>query len=476
MQEGFKMASEDKFIKMTTTPIPKLVVSLAVPTIISMLVTSFYNMVDTYFVGKINTEATAAVGVVFSMMAVIQALGFTFGHGSGTLLARKLGERENEEAERVANAGFFFSIICGICVTVLGLCFLRPLSYFLGATDNSIDYVMDYMRIILIGAPFIMSSFVLNNQLRYQGRAMFSMIGILIGAVLNLILDPLLIFTFQMDIKGAAYATIIGQIVSFIVLLFLTHNKGNIPITLKRNPFVMRLFFPIFSAGVPSLFRQGLASISVMLLNRTIGSVAGTAELADAAIAGMSIVSRITMFANSALIGFGQGFQPVCSYNYGAKLYGRVREAFWFCVKVAAVFLLGVSLVGIFGAEFLVQLIRKDDIEVMKIGVFALRAQATTFTLGAWIVMCNMMLQACGQSLMASIVASCRQGVCLIPLLLTLPYFMGVTGVQIAQPISDVITLIVSLVFGLYFLNKMKKMETVSVKTAEKPEEAEQKE
>ncbi len=456
------MTQEEKFVRMTTEPVPRLVGSLAVPTIISMLVTSFYNMVDTYFVGKINTSATAAVGVVFSLMAIIQAFGFLFGHGAGNYMARKLGEKDREEATVIANAGFFFCLCFGIIFMIVGLVFVEPLAYLLGSTETILPYAIDYMKIILIGSPYMMASFVLNNQMRYQGNAMYAMWGIIAGAIINIVLDPILIFEFDMGIKGAAYATIISQAISFLLLLFATRVGGNIPITLKKNPFCFRVLPEIIFGGMPSLCRQGIASVSVMLLNTCAKSVAmatagaiSPTVYADAAIAGMSIVSRVTMFANSALIGFGQGFQPVCSFNYGAKLYKRVKEAFWFCVKASFVFLIVIAVLGFVFSPQLVEIFRKDDPLVTEIGAFALRVQCITFPLNAWIVMCNMLLQACGQAFVASIVALCRQGICFIPLLFILPPIFGMTGIQIAQPVADVFTLIISMIAGLSFLKKL---------------------
>ena len=461
------MTQEEKYVKMTTEPVQRLVGTLAVPTIISMLVTSFYNMVDTYFVGKINTSATAAVGVVFSLMAIIQAMGFLFGHGAGNYMARKLGEKDNEEAEIIGNAGFFFCLVFGFIFMILGLIFVEPLAYALGSTKTILPYAVDYMKIILLGCPYMMASFVLNNQMRYQGNAIYAMIGIVIGAAINIILDPLLMFAFDMGIKGAAWATVISQAVSFILLLRLTRYGGNIKISLKKNPFCFRVLPEIVKGGMPSLCRQGIASISVILLNtcakeiametaKTMSSVVSLELYADAAIAAMSIVSRVTMFANSALIGFGQGFQPVCSFNYGAKLYDRVKEAFWFCVKASFLFLVAIAVLGYIFSPEIVSFFRDDDIRVTAIGTFALRAQCITFPLNAWIVMCNMMLQACGQAFIASIVALCRQGICFIPTLLILPQIFGMTGIQIAQPVADVFTLAITLLAGLHFLNKLK--------------------
>lgn len=448
------MNQEEKYIQMTTTPVPKLVCSLAVPTIISMLVTSFYNMADTFFVGKLDTQSTAAVGVVFSVMAIIQAVGFFFGHGSGNYISRKLGSKEFEDASAMAANGFFLSLLSGVIIAVLGIIFLNPLSVALGSTLTILPYTKRYLRIILLGAPFMTSSLVLNNQLRFQGRASFAMVGIVTGAVINIVLDPVLIFGFHMGISGAATATVFSQFCSFLLLVLMTRKGGSILIrfkNLKVNAYYLK---EIFRGGVPSLCRQGLGSIAVIFLNHAAGNYG------DAAIAGMSIVSRITMFANSALIGFGQGFQPVCGYNYGAKLYGRVREGFYFCVKYAFIFLVVVSvLCGIFSPD-IVALFRKEDAEVIEAGALALRLQCITFPLNAWIVMSNMMLQSIGKALKASIVAGARQGYLFIPLILILPVFFGLLGVQMTQAVADVFTLILSIPLTLSVLKEMKAAES----------------
>lgn len=444
------MNQEEKFIQMTTTPVPKLVCSLAVPTIISMLVSSFYNMADTFFVGKLDTQSTAAVGVVFSVMAIIQAIGFFFGHGSGNYISRKLGSKELDEASTMAANGFFLSFFSGIVIALLGIIFINPLSVALGSTPTILPYTIKYLRIILIGSPFMTSSLVLNNQLRFQGRASFAMVGIVTGAVLNIVLDPLLIFGFHMGISGAAVATVFSQFCSFLLLVLMTRKGGSIVIRFKNLKVNFHFIREIFRGGVPSLCRQGLASIAVIFLNRAAGIYG------DAAIAGMSIVSRITMFANSALIGFGQGFQPVCGFNYGAKLYGRVREGFAFCVKYAFVFLVVVSLLcGIFSPN-IVALFRKEDAQVIETGALALRLQCITFPLNAWIVMSNMMLQSIGKALKASIVAGARQGYFFIPYILILPLCFGLLGVQMTQAVADVSTLILSVPLTLSVLNEMK--------------------
>lgn len=450
------MTQEEKIIYLTTEPIPPLIWRMAIPTIISMLVTNFYNMADTFFVGRINTQSTAAVGVVFSIMALIQAVGFFFGHGSGNYISKKLGAKRFEDASKMAATGFFSAFVVGVIICIIGLIFLEPLSIILGSTPTIFPYTKDYLSIILIGTPFIMSSFVLNNQLRYQGSASYAMAGIVTGAIINIGLDPILIFGFNMGISGAAIATTVSQIISFILLLVGCQKGNNIRISVKNFTPQLYYFKEMFRGGFPSLCRQGLASVAQVSLNFAAGIYGGA--MADAAIAGMSIVSRVSMFANSALIGFGQGFQPVCGMNYGAKKYDRVREAFWYCVKRAFVFLIIVSIIGVVFSKPIVTLFRKDDIDVINIGAFALKMQAGVFFLNAWIVMSNMMLQSVGKALKASVVASARQGLFFIPLIFILPNFLGLTGVQICQPISDIFTFIIAIPLTLGVLREFKEL------------------
>lgn len=441
--------ADEKRKYMLETPVKKLVCSLAVPTIFSMLITSFYNIVDTFFVGKINTQATAAVGVVFSLMAIIQAVGFFFGHGSGNYISRKLGAGEMEEAEKMSSVGFFSAFIAGIILMAVCLIFVRPLALLLGSTETILPYAVTYLWIILLGAPAMTSSLVLNNQMRFQGSAFYAMIGIVSGAALNMALDPLLIFAFGLGIAGAAMATTISQYLSFILLLIMIRKGGNVQIRFCNFKPNLHYYKEMVRGGMPSLCRQGLASIATICLNFSAG------KFGDAAIAGMSIVSRISMFANSALIGFGQGFQPVCGFNYGAGKYKRVLEAFRFCVKYAFLFLLVVGAAGFVFAPELVALFRKEDMDVIEVGTAALRYQVVVFPLGSWMVMCNMMLQSIGKGLKASIVASARQGLCFVPLILILPHFFGLVGVEICQAVSDVLTLIISVPIGLSVIREM---------------------
>lgn len=433
------MSQDEKYRMMTEAPIPGLIGKLAVPTIISMLVTSFYNMADTFFVGRIGTSATAAVGVAFPVMSIIQALGFFCGHGSGNSISRKLGAQKNDAAEELAATGFFGGLLLGALVLIFGLLFLTPLSRILGSTDTILPYTKEYLSIILIGAPWMTAQFVLNNQIRFQGNAFYAMIGVGTGAVLNIILDPILIFGFRMGISGAALATVFSQLISFFLLLAGVHFSGCIPIRLKNVRFHRERLREIAGGGLPSLFRQGLGSVATMTLN-----IAAN-PYGDAAIAAMSVVSRIFMFAISALIGFGQGFQPVCGFNYGAKKYGRVREAFWFCVKVSTIFLFALSILGFLLSGHLIGIFR-DDPEVIRIGTAAVRFQCATLILNGWIVMNNMMTQTMGKTFYASLLASARQGLFFIPILLILPRILGLIGIQSAQAAADLFAFLLSVV------------------------------
>lgn len=449
------MTQEDKFQMMTTAPIPGLVGRLAVPTIISMLITSIYNMADTFFVGRIGTSATAAVGVAFPVMTVIQALGFFCGHGSGNSISRKLGAHDTKAAEELAATGFFAGLSAGILVMILGLLFLTPLSRILGSTETILPYTEDYLRIILLGAPFMSAQFVLNNQIRFQGNAFYAMIGITAGGVLNIILDPVFIFIFHMGISGAALATILSQFVSFVLLLVGVRTSNCIPIRLRNVRLSGGRLREITGGGLPSLFRQGLASVATMTLN-----IAAN-PYGDAAIAAMSVVSRIMMFTNSTLIGFGQGFQPVCGFNYGAGKYARVREAFRFCVKVSTVALLALSILVALLSGHLIGIFRNDP-DVITIGTTALRFQCATLVLNGWIIMNNMMMQTMGKTLYASVLASAKQGLFFIPALLILPYFFGLTGIQAAQAAADVLSFLITTILYRKVMQDMKKEEQLS--------------
>jgi len=444
---------EEKRKYLTEEKIPTLVLNMAVPSIISMLITSFYNMADTFFVGQIGTTATAAVGVIFPLMSIIQALGFTFGHGSGNYISRKLGQGEVEDAKKMAATGFVSALIAGAIFGLVGLIFLDGLVGILGATPTIAPYARQYAMYILIGTPFMASSLVLNNQLRFQGSAFFGMIGMGVGAVLNIALDPLFIFVLDMGVSGAALATILSQIVSFCLLLRGCTRGGNIAISLKNFSPSWARYKEIARGGAPSLFRQGLGSVATICLNFAAGIYG------DAAIAGMSIVTRLLQFANSAIIGLGQGFQPVCGFNYGAKLYGRVRKAFWFTVSLAFCVLLIGSIVGIAFAPQIIAIFRKEDLEVIKIGALSLRLQCIFLPLSAFVVGSNMMLQTIGKPVKASISAAARTGLFFVPAILILPQFFGLLGVQMSQAVADLCSFVLCVPLAGTTLLEMKRLE-----------------
>ena len=439
------MEQHEKYVRMTTEPIPKLIGRLAVPTTITMLVTAFYNMADTFFVGLLdNTSATGAVGVVFSFMAIIQAIGFFFGQGTGNYISRRLGQERTEEAQRMASIGFYSSLLLGVLLSVVGLCFLEPLVRLLGSTETILPYAKEYLGVILLGAPFMIGSLVLNNQLRYQGNAFYSMLGIGTGAILNVILDPVFIFTLDMGVTGAAVATALSQFVGFFVLLFCTTRGDNLRLRLSLFRPRWRDYGEILRGGLPTLCRQGLSSLSTIGLNFMAGVFGG-----DAAIAAMAIATKVMHLAFSALLGFGQGFQPVCGFNFGAGLYRRVRAGFWFCVRLGTVLLLIASAAGFVFAPQLVGLFSSDP-EVLRIGGLSLRLHCISFPTIAWVTMSTMMMQTINRVGRASFLSMARQGIFFLPLVVGLPWLFSLAGgtpllgVQLAQPLADGLTFLSS--------------------------------
>ena len=427
---------------MANAPISKIIPKLAVPTIISMLVTSIYNMADTFFVSQLGTSASGAVGIIFSAMAIIQALAFMIGMGTGNFIARMIGAGNRKLAEELASIAFFTGFGVGLVIAVIGNANIGQLVRMLGSTETIAPYAEAYASYIFVAAPFMICSFIMNNLLRFQGKALFAMVGITTGGVLNMVLDPIFIFGLDMGTAGAALATGLSQFISFCILLFMCNSREEcISIHPKKFKPTLAIYGEIIHGGLPSLGRQGIASIATIIMN-TMAQPYG-----DAAIAAMSIVNRFMMFVGSAMIGFGQGYQPVCSYCFGARLYDRVKKACVYCVKVSTIFLLAVSVIGLIFSGNIIQMFRKDDLEVIRIGTLALRLQLLTMPLQGLVVMGgNMTPQSIGYGIRATIVSTARQGWLLIPILLcTVPVF-GVLGIQMAQPIADVGTFILAAV------------------------------
>ena len=433
----------DNYTYLTQAPVHRVIITMAIPTIISMLVTGLYNIADTFFVGKIDTQATAAVGVVFSLMFFVQAMGFFFGHGSGNYISRELGARRHENAVKMASTGFFSSFLVGVIVLILGEIFLTPLSLMLGSTPTILPYTEDYMQVILLGAPFLTSSLTLNNQMRLQGNANFAMYGIVTGAILNVVLDPILIFTCGLGVSGAAWATVIGQAVSFVILFLMTRRGENIAIHFRNFSPSLQRYKEIFYGGSPSMMRQGLACIATMSLNLAAG------VYGDSAIAAMSIVGRIAMLSFAVVIGLGQGFQPVCGFCYGAGLYDRLKEAYKFTVTIGTIFLIVLAIIGWMISGTLIGVFR-DDPEVIAIGVVALRWQLCVFPVNALILASNMLAQTCRKPWRANILAAARQGLFFIPLIFILPSYFGLLGVEMCQAVSDVLSFMLTVPIVIY--------------------------
>ena len=460
-------AQQAQYIKMTQTPIPKLVMGLAVPTILSMLITSIYNLADTFFVGQISTSASGAVGVVSSLMAVIQAIGFMLGHGAGSIISRKLGSGDAPAASRFASTSFFTAVGAGAALGVFGIAGLTPLMRLLGSTETILPHARDYAFYILLAAPFMMSSLVMNNILRYEGKASFAMIGLVTGGVLNMVLDPVFIFGFGMGTGGAGLATGLSQIVSFLILLSMyLRGKTVSKLALRHYTRSGREIAAILTTGLPSFGRQGLASFASMMLN------VAARPYGDAAVAAMSIVSRIFQFLfqflMSVALGVGQGFQPVASYNYGAQKFHRVRAACLFTIGASFVLMTALAAVCYGNGDALVRLFRDDD-AVTAIALPAFRWQCIATLLQPVLVCGNMLFQSVGKAGRATFLSCCRQGIFFIPLIAVLPNVWGLAGVQYSQPIADALSFVVAVPFMAQFLAELDRMDA-RVRAGQSPE------
>lgn len=445
-------AQHEKFVKLTTQPVGRLVTGLAVPAMVSMLVTGIYNLVDTFFVGQINTQSVAALGIVFSYMSIVQSIAFFFGQGAGNYISRALGHEDTHNASIMASVGLISTWLTGAIIAVIGFLFMEAmLMHVFGSTPTILPYACDYFTFILLGTPFIMSCFTLNNLMRHQGNAMLSMLGIMTGAVLNVALDPIFIFGLGLGVKGAGMATALSQVVSFTLMLMLSGRRGGVPIRLSQFKPSRQRYRDIAAGGLPSLARQSMMGIAALILNHVAG------QYGDSAIASFSVVSRITMLASAAVIGYGQGFQPVCGFNYGASKFHRVRAAFVHSGKVVTAYCTLLAVLGFIFAHQLVALFVESDPEVNRIGTEVLRFQCLSFPLTGFTILVNMYLQNIRRTVPAVIMALARQGIFFIPALLLGQLLLGFLGVEIAQAVSDVSSFLLSIPLGLHALNSMGK-------------------
>ena len=446
---GEKVKYTTQYDKMTKQPVGSLVITLGIPTTISMLVTNIYNMVDTMFVGKLGTSASGAVGIVFGFMSILQAFGFLFGQGAGSIISRRLGNKDEDSASVVASTAFFSSMFMGLLIGILGTVFNTKMVYLLGSTDTILPYAKTYSLFIMVAAPFMTSTFTMNNILRFEGKASLSMVGLMTGAILNMVGDPILMFGLDMGIAGAGLSTAISQFISFCVLLsmFLS-GKTQSKLSVRKITREFNVLFDIVATGFPSLVRQGLQAVSTMILNQQ-ARIYG-----DAAVAAMSIVSRISFFIFAVGLGIGQGFQPVCGFNYGARKFSRVKEAFSFTLVAGEVLLGMFAVAGLLFSNQAIAVFR-DDAEVIAFGTPALRYQCMALFLNPLIVLSNMTLQSTGQRAWATFLSMMRSGLYLIPMIYILTYTMGARGIQLAQPVSDVLSFATALPVIVNFIRKL---------------------
>ena len=446
--------AEQQHERMMNTPIPKLVLSLALPTTASQLITVIYNTADTYFVSHIGTSAAAAVGVVLSMMSIIHACGFGIGMGVNSVISRKLGAKKNDEASVFASSAFFAAIAVGLILMIAGLLTLKDLMILLGSTETILPYSCDYARYILIGAPVMCASFVLNNALRSEGKAVLSMWGLCIGGILNIILDPIFIFVMDMGIAGAALATTLSQCVSFMVLLsaFLC-GKSNLKINIKLVSRTAKTYIIIIKNGFPTICRQGMASIASALLNIQ------AAAYGDAALAAITISNKVYLLIRNLVLGIGQGFQPIAGYNYGAGNKARVKQAFKFtCILGTAICVLCSAGVALNAATIITWF--REDAQVVAIGTQALYFNCLIIPFMAYSTYVNQLYQCLGFSTQATFLASCRQGIFFIPLIFVLPRLIGITGIEATQPAADMLTFLISIPLQIAFYRKRLNSDT----------------
>lgn len=445
---------EDRFRLMTETPVPRLVMRMAVPTVISMSVSAIYNFADSFFVGHISTEATAGVGIAFAYQCLVQAAGFFFGAGSGNYISRSLGAQDSVGAEKMASTGFFSAFITGLVLMTLGLLFLTPLSIMLGAVPEVIPASNAYMKWLLVSTPFLVSQMTMNNQLRLQGNATLSMIGLIAGAVLNIALDPILIYSCGMGVAGASLSTAISQFVSWLILFWMTTRNGIVHI-LPRN-FTPRLYMyrEIAAGGFPSLMRQSLGCISTICLNWAVAYYAVPGQEAST-IAAFSVVSRVMMCAMCVILGIGQGFQPVCGFNWGAGLRRRVRSAYLFTMSFSTALILVMSLLGLAFAPQIIAFFRSEDPQLIDIGTVVLRWQCLMFPLVGVTTPTNMLFQNIRMTAKATVLAMSRQGIFFFPLLILLPRLFGLPGLQAVMAFSDLCTFFLALPFCISILREL---------------------
>ncbi len=443
-------SQEAEYRRMTETSVTRLVLSLSVPTMLSQMISSIYNMADTYFVTSLGDSAVGAVSIVYALQSIIQAVGFGLAMGAGSLVSRHLGEKDSEGASKYASCAFFSAFFFGLLLTGVCLIDLGGMLRLFGSTETILPYAMEYAFIILLGAPLMCSSFIINNVLRAEGKAMLAMVGLTAGGVLNMALDPLFIFGLDMGVAGAALATVLSQAISFCILLsFYLTGKSIVKLSIRRVSRHARDYGLIVKTGLPTVFRQGLGSVATTLLNVRV-KVYG-----DAAIAAVGIANTVYMLLRGLIIGVGQGFQPVAGYNYGAGKPRRVKAAFRVATIMGTVISVAASVTLLTLSEPLIALLRPETAEVTRIGGRMLRFMGLTIPFLGYSTFVNQLYQSLGFVKGATVLASCRQGICFVPLILLLPLWLGLDGILLSQALSDLLTFLISIPFCILFLRRV---------------------
>ncbi len=447
--------AELHYKKMTETPVHKLVLRLGLPTTISMLITNIYNMADTYFVGGLSESAQGAIGILFTLQAIIQAIAFMLGHGSGTYVSKELSHKNIDKASGYVSTAFFLGGGAGLILMTVGLIFIKPFMLFLGSTETILPYAVDYGTYVLLSCPLLIMSLILNNNLRYEGKAFYAMIGLTTGGLLNIFGDWLLVSKFNFGVAGAGIATAVSQLISFVILLIMYFKNAQTKIRLKSVSLKAKMILSIVAVGLPSLIRQGLSSISSGLLNNL------SKPFGDSAIAAMSIVGRYTNLVLCVGLGIGQGFQPVCSFNYAAGKIDRVKKALTFTVLIGFVLMTVLAVPGIVAPEKVIWIFQKKP-QVIECGKNALMFASIGALFLPLSVTANMLYQSIQKAATASFLAMLRSGLVFIPCLLLFSWLWDFTGIQLAQPVADALSGLISLPFLIAFIKKASCNEPLS--------------
>ena len=424
---------------MLTEDIHKLILHMAVPTIVAQLITTIYNLVDTYFVSTLGTNAMAAVGVNNSLERTITLVGSLIGSGACSYLARLLGAKRDEDADHVLSTSFFAGITIGLVLAIIGTIFITPLVNFLGATDECRTFSIQYATYVLYAAPFMIGSFILNMCLRSEGSARLAMIGIGFGGVLNCILDPIFIYVFHLGVAGASMATAISTTISFCILVYPDIKKRSaVQISLKKVRWRPEEAREVMSIGSTSFLRSCFGVLAGILVNRVAGG------FSTAALAALSLSNRVMDFPFAVILGFGQGYQPVVGFNWGAKQKERVKESLRFAMKIS---LIGAAIVGVFIFVFARNVVgifnSEADSEVLRLGMLCIRLQCITLPIHSWLSLVNMFYAGIGRARSALALSTARQGYCFLPVLFILPAVAGINGLAAAQAVADLLTLLV---------------------------------